>query len=229
MRKLRFWVPFRGQAEAPLELVIAVIILAASMALAFLVMFRATEVQCIAQLRSETRGLENAILDVAQGSPPTQRVVNYELPVCREQVVEAVQFVYFSDPNFCSQCVGSFGGCWKIQPTIKDQAGRYTSLSEASTCINIAGSIELVQDESPGCQTLSDNPCPTGDWSSCNSDYTASPETSAKIQQTSRFATLGKFGNIRLYNVTIRKEIILGAGGSEVTNIKICARPIGAR
>ena len=61
----------KAQVEAPVELFIAIIVLAMSMALAFMVMSQTEEGKCIATLKTEIDALKSAMNEVAIGASGT--------------------------------------------------------------------------------------------------------------------------------------------------------------
>ncbi|MCX6767545.1 MAG: hypothetical protein NTY90_02325 [Candidatus Micrarchaeota archaeon] len=128
----------KGQVDAPIELFVAVIILAMSMTLAFYVMNTSSEAQCIAELRSEVRSLESAMVDVAIGSPPTSREATFNMKSCGTKRIEGLRFVKYTQVDFCRQCTGYTQGCWKIEPVYIDSAdGILRPLTDASMCIQM--------------------------------------------------------------------------------------------
>lgn len=243
----------KGQVSAPIELFVAVIILAMSMSLAFTVIKQSSENRCLSELKNNLRGMEAAIVDVAVGSPPTTRQFNLQMPVCETQAVDAVRMVFYDKPEYCQTCPGQYGGCWKLEPVSKDRNGNLRPISDATVCVNIAGRILLV-DESVGytptagpgtinpdstCTELSDTPCPTslctpaGKTCDAYNECIASKSGIPKVvwdpnnpnAVNTTFQTIGKVGNVQSYNVRLRKSITVAEGGSPIGAINICVRP----
>jgi hypothetical protein len=242
----------RAQVSAPIELFVAVIILAMSMALAFTVIRQSSENRCLAEMKNNLRGLEAAIVDVAVGSPPTTRTFNLEMKVCETRAVDAVRVVYFGDARYCQACPGQFGGCWKLEPVSRDREGNLRPITEASVCVNIAGRILLV-DESLGfrpgeqggispdqaCTELSDTPCPktlctpagTGceEYQACLAGQSGIPrfvwDPENPESQNTTFQTIGKVGNVQAYRVRLRKGTAVTGGGESIGAINICVVP----
>ncbi|VVB67744.1 Uncharacterised protein [Candidatus Norongarragalina meridionalis] len=219
----------RGQMEAPIELFVAVIVLAMSLALAFTVMSRTDEGKCIATLRTETDKLQAAMLDVAFASPPTTRTVLFSMTRCGNVAVDGLRFVYYSKPEWCELCQAHYGGCWQIVPVSKDKDGSYKVVSDAVSCVNIAGDIFLRQD--PACDELSNNPCPPNDQD-CKSGvprgiWTGDPDS------PSRWLTMGKTATGTSYRITLTKSVTAGSSesgqGTESGEIIVCARSATAQ
>ncbi|OIO25357.1 hypothetical protein AUJ14_04460 [Candidatus Micrarchaeota archaeon CG1_02_55_22] len=135
----------KGQASwGAMELLIGVIILSMSMAVVFFAMQNIQQSQCIADIRSQTINLENAILDVALGAPPTQRKVPYSFVQCGGSTLESIRFIYYGDAAFCRRCPYALKGCWIVQPTVYDaKTNRMYPVEDASVCINMPAEIDL--------------------------------------------------------------------------------------
>lgn len=140
----------KGQASwGAMELLIGVIILSMSMAVVFFAMQNIQQSQCIADIRAQTINLENAILDVALGAPPTQRKVPYSFVQCGGSTLESIRFIYYGDAAFCRRCPYALKGCWIVQPTVYDaKTNRMYPVEDASVCINMPAEIVL-QVQSP--------------------------------------------------------------------------------
>jgi hypothetical protein len=155
----------RGQVDAPIELVIAIIILVSSMGLAFYVIQQTQNNTCIASLKTQVQHLQEGILDVGLGSAGTKKTVRFEMPRCGDKTVEGLQFVNFKKAEYCRACPGNFNGCWQIIPLARSAQG-LVQLREAATCIDLPSDrITINKDEDrPGssCAPLSTNPCPVG-------------------------------------------------------------------
>ena len=187
-----------------MEVLVAVIILGFSMSIVYYVIQNTTSTQCVEQLQAQTTQLQNAMLDVALGSPPTKQVVTYNFPSCGSQSVQALRFVKYTDPAFCRLCPGQYGSCWLIEPTVFDTSTQsYYMLTDASVCVNMPAAIQLdpIDQNSPNnaCQTdqsltqhFSQTPCGP-QASSCsiqNSDVPASVYGSAS--SPGLFETFGR-------------------------------------
>lgn len=134
----------RGQpAWGAMEVLLTVIVLGFSMAIVFYAVQNVEETRCVATLKAQTTALQNAMLDVSLGSPPTQRKVDYSFPSCRGRQVSALRFAYFKKPSFCNICPGVYNGCWIIIPTYKDKSGGLYEIPDASVCVNMPADIEL--------------------------------------------------------------------------------------
>ncbi len=140
----------RGQAWGVMEILVSVIILAMSMSIVFYVLQNVQNAQCVSQLKSQTLAMQNALLDVALGSPPTTRRVFYTMPSCGGKSVEAMRFSYYAQPSYCRACPGSYGGCWLIEPMVYDYASdKLFRLVDAVTCVNMPADIELSKEDNP--------------------------------------------------------------------------------
>ncbi|MFH0835124.1 MAG: hypothetical protein V1881_02180 [Candidatus Micrarchaeota archaeon] len=219
----------RGQMEAPIELFVAVIVLSLSLAIAFSVMSRTDEGKCIAKLRTETDKLQAAMLDVAFASPPTSRSVNFEMTRCGNVAIDGLRFVYYSKAEWCELCQAHYGGCWQIVPVSRDKDGSYKVVSDAVSCVNIAGDIFLRQD--PNCDELSSNPCPP-DEPDCNSGVPRGIWSGDPLNSPTRWLTMGKSGTGTAYRITLTKSVTAGSEesghGSEAGEIIVCARSAAA-
>ncbi len=223
----------RGQVDAPIELVIGVIILILSMALAFYVIEKTETGRCLAELKTSTQHLQEAMQDIALGSAGTKKTVEFNMPSCGRQKVDVVWFVYFDDPNYCHACPTNYGGCWQIVPGSKTATG-YTRLEDAVTCVNMPGTrIQLEQKGGALCTGLSSNPCPVGDGGqsgpnsgrgTCNSNVPATVWTGRAQDSLSRWQTLGH--DFSSYKIELEKSVTL-SNLDEVGVIQICAQGIG--
>ena len=215
----------RAQVDAPIELFVAMIVLAASMSLAFYLMQQTDEGKCTAQLKTETEKLQAAMLDVALASPPTSRTVVFEMPRCGKMNVEVLQFVYYSEPDYCRLCPAHYGGCWQIVPVSIDQDGKYVVVSDAVSCIQMSGDTWLDADES--CLALSADPCAPG-APNCDPSVTGVSRTvwnGNPDDSPSRWMTLGKQPGTTKYRITLTKSTTQKASVGEVGQIRICAQP----
>jgi hypothetical protein len=160
-------IEMKGQVEAPIELVVAVIILIASMAIAFNIMNQSGEEQCITKLKTQLTRLAEDLVDVQQGSPPTSKSVPFTLYSCGSIAVDGIRFAYYQNPAYCGLCRTGFGGCWVIEPLQKDpQTLQHRPVERTSVCVDMPGAVVI----NPVCQDLSSSerlvdyqkPCPDG-------------------------------------------------------------------
>ena len=237
---------FRSQVSAPIELVVAIIILVTSITLALFVLNDVGRTQCSAQLKSEVQKLQLAMQDLALQSPPSTRQMFFTMPSCKDFSVDAVRFVYFNDPKYCRECPGQLGGCWKIdlatyKPTSDGEIGSYAqqsqSLSSASVCVDIAGDLELIDENlngaNPECVSLSPNPCPatTPDGQpispgECSALVSGVPSTIYRegANSPAHYLTLGKSSRAdRVFKVELKKGLYTGSQG-ETGAIYVCAK-----
>ncbi len=135
----------RAQAAwGTMEVLIAVIILGFSMAIVFYMMNQVQTTQCVSTLKAQSTSLENAMVDVALGAPPTQREVQYPFTSCGSMRVSAMRFVYFKQPQLCGRCSGYYNGCWMIIPTYYDsKTNSLFDVTDASVCVNMPANIGL--------------------------------------------------------------------------------------
>jgi hypothetical protein len=228
----------KGQVDAPIELVIAVIILVLSMALGFYVIQQSETGRCLAQLRASTQHLQEAMQDIALGSTGTRKTVFFDMPKCGGLKVDVVWFVYFDKPEFCHACSTNYGGCWQIVPGSKTDIG-YVRLEDAVACVNMPGKrIELQPKGGEACVQLSSNPCPIGDRGGtgpnsgsgdvCNANVPKSVWTGRADDSPSRWQTLGR--EYASYTITLEKSVAISEnGGGEIGVINICAQQPGRK
>lgn len=218
----------RSQVSAPIELFVAVIILAMTLALGMKVLNDVEEGKCIAALKTQTQSLKNAMLDVALGSSGTKKTIYFTFPSCGGKKVEGLQFVLYLDPAYCRLCQGNYGYCWQIVPVARDpdNRDRFAPVSDAISCVNMAGNLQLSVCSS-GSSLFSDTPCFKGDPSCTPSKYglvtsvwdpTALPEN-----QKSKWQTLAATGS-RSYYLTLSKTTTLSRS-EEQGSIELCAVP----
>ncbi len=217
----------RAQVDAPVELVIAIIILVMSMGLAFHVM-RTTETnQCLAALKTQTQQLQEAILDVGLGSVGTKKTVKFSMPRCGDKLVEGLQFVRFSSAELCKKCPGHYNGCWQISPVAKTADG-LVRVNDAITCIELpAERVSIVQDVSreSGCVELSTTPCPDKS-TRCLETLGIGPNIYSPGSTTSsQWTTLGSEAS-KNYLITFNKVLSVESSGGH-TDILVCAKPLG--
>lgn len=203
------------------------IILAMSLALAFSVASQTEKGKCISKLKTETEKLQSAMFEVSIASPPTFKKVIFTMPVCGEYNVNALQFVYYSDPLFCRACPGQYGGCWQIVPSSINKDGELTQLTDAAACVNMAGCTLLTeQTAEDGCEggiPLSQNPCPP-DVTDCKF------QMSEKAKLNSTWNSFSKKGSEQVYEISLTKSTQIGGvrgcgENAEVGVVKICVKP----
>ncbi|MFH1442838.1 MAG: hypothetical protein ABIG96_02275 [Candidatus Micrarchaeota archaeon] len=215
----------KSQVDAPIELVIAVIILLTSISISLLIFGNTSEQQCLAEMKGEIQKLQLAMQDLALQSPPATRTIDFTLPRCGSKKVDLLRFIYFDQPEpFCRKCPGHFSGCWVLQPvTYNLEADRYEPLADQEVCVDISGEFQVATDPEPGCKELTDNPCPAG--TDCDPKISGiarvvynrdSPETSP-----ARFATLQTEGTN--YRITLKKDIGVCGGDPTCPKFNICA------
>ncbi|MEW5955011.1 MAG: hypothetical protein AB1626_00550 [Candidatus Micrarchaeota archaeon] len=231
----------RGQVSAPVELFVAVIIMAMSMALAFFVMSQTQSAQCEDQLRAEMRSLAGKLLDVSLGSPPTSREVTVHMTKCGNLEVRALRIVHYTKPVYCRNCPTAAGECWQIIPVeynVKSNA--YYPVLNAITCVDMPTAVQLAEGtEADGCVPLSNDPCPATDERQeqyveaaqehdkegfmCGGVYeegwTPDPTTGELPSGASAaYKTLGQSGS-RVWNIKLSKE----TGTAQRPTVRICA------
>ena len=222
----------KAQVSAPIELFVAVIILAFTLALGFNVIKSTEEGKCIATLKTQTQNLKNAMLDVALGSAGTKRIISFEFPRCGDKQIVGLQFVLYKDPRYCRLCPGSYGYCWQVVPLAKDPgiAGKFVQIPEGISCVSLAGDVGLLKENSASCEDLSSNPCLGADGTTdsvCMNKFknyglvpgvwTDNPDTTRSV-----FNTLDG-SNTRVYLINLTKSVGLSTGGEAQGQIEICA------
>ncbi len=154
----------RSQASwGVMEILIATIILGMSMGVVFYSLKNIEETRCIADLKSSNVALQNAMLDVALGSPPTTRQVVYKMPTCGDKSVEAVRFAYYKEKELCRLCPGQYEGCWIIEPTVYDYTlKKLYRLEDASVCVQMPADISIEAVSAGDClgDQMTNTPCP---------------------------------------------------------------------
>ncbi|NYZ77903.1 hypothetical protein H0N96_00695 [Candidatus Micrarchaeota archaeon] len=218
------WRGERGQVEAPIELFVAMIILAISLALAFAVASQTEKGKCISKLKTETEKLQSAMFEVSIASPPTSKKVVFTMPVCGEDDVNVLQFVYFDKAQYCSLCPGQYGGCWQIVPASLKKDGSIRQLTDAISCVNMAGCTILQEDDSLNCESgisLSQDACPPGDAPCETKGFPGE-------NQGAHWNAFGKQPGEQVYEITLTKATIIGGTGEacegEVGVVKICVK-----
>ncbi|MBI5229675.1 hypothetical protein HY991_06205 [Candidatus Micrarchaeota archaeon] len=227
----------RSQVEAPIELWLTAIILVALMGLIYYVYTNIVEAKCIAEMKDQTRKLAVALTEIAPYSPPTSREVEFRMMRCGSISIEGVRFVYYQHQQYCSDCPGSVGGCWKIEPFTVDELGRDVPVRDAGTCIVMSGIAWISQDTSSGCQFVSTDPCTSPVFDSVTS-ATYCPHIPQSVWKKTSMDPLGsnsptRWGVFRrsstetVYSIKLTKSLAAVAGGSsgmEAGQINVCAK-----
>ncbi len=234
-----------------MEVVVAVIILLASMAIALKLIQDTGEAQCISQVKTEVDKLKLAMQDLALQSPPSQRTIDFQMPQCRGTSVDVLRFVYFSKPEYCRACAGHFQGCWQIRlasyDSSEDKIVTSQRLLENTACVDIAGDFTILDgSQAPygsrwstanpsGCIELGGNPCPANmPGGSCDAAKAGlTTELVDPSNPIARWATLGRWypdgGSekvTRLYRIILKKAVFQAPGQGESGAILICVRPV---
>ncbi|MDP2717715.1 MAG: hypothetical protein Q8P02_03150 [Candidatus Micrarchaeota archaeon] len=208
--------------DAPIELVIAIIVLVASLSLAFFVIQQSETGRCIASLKTQVQHLQQAILDVGLGSAGTKKTVRFDMPRCGDKTVEGLQFVNFKKAEFCRACPGNFNGCWQIIPLARTSQG-LVQLREAATCIDLPSERISInpapQTSGSACQRLSDSPCPAGN--NCLSDLGISQ--SLVDRDNAIWQTFTREGSTH-YVIDLRKYVSSRGTNVENSEIQLCAQ-----
>ncbi len=213
----------KSQESAPIELVIAVIIMVMSLTLAFSVWNGIQTSQCLNQIQSQMLTIENAVVDVSLGSPPTQRMLYINFPICGNYNIQSIRFAYYGTPSFCGNCPGSSSGCWKIEPlTFNSKSSMpFTTVTQASVCVNVPASIEFVKDSSSDCNNNNNidnnsNGCPP--ISTLPSTFSSQSPLGCEEPTGSNFyyATIGK-GSQNQYKLTLSKGYATASGTVEIS------------
>ena len=224
----------KSQTSAPIELFVAVIILAMTLSLGLKIMGDVEEGKCVSKLQSQTQSLKNAMIDVSLGSAGTKKSVYFQFPTCGSKKIEALQFVLFKKPELCKLCPGTYGHCWQIVPVARDPADRerFIRVSEGISCVNMAGDIQLSSSDcgsGAGSYELSNNPC--FDDPLTQEDETAhcvstkfGVLSSIDVAEVSSWNTLAA-GRDRALVINLTKTVRLAEGG-EKGAIEICANTL---
>lgn len=216
----RFPSAVRGQMDAPVELVVAIIILVTSMGLAFYVMGQTETGRCLATLKTQTQQLQEAILDVGLGGAGSKKTVRFSMPRCGDQTIESIQFVKYTSPELCKRCPGQYNGCWQIVPIARTADG-LVRVNDAVTCIELPAermSIEQGQTTGTQCSILRNTPCSDGSHA-CEEQLGITPD----ILTRSKWVTLASEDS-RQYLITFNKILSVGDLKGH-TQIKVCAEP----
>jgi len=223
---MRFAHKKKAQVSAPIELFVAVIILAMSLALGLKVIGDVEEGKCVATLKTQTQQLKNAMIDVALGSAGTTKTVYFTLPTCGDKKVDGLQFALYLDPAYCKLCQGNYGYCWQVIPVSKDpsRADKHVQVSDSISCVNMAGDIQLKDCASSGGIPLSETPCFDGDACDNPQDYGVLKSVwnpSDPNSGPSHWKTLSGESS-RSFKIKLIKKTVL-AQGEEQGAIEICA------
>ncbi|MFH0970951.1 MAG: hypothetical protein V1835_00125 [Candidatus Micrarchaeota archaeon] len=221
----------KSQVDSPIELVIAIIILLASLSIAMLIFGNTGEQQCRVTVKGEIQKLQLAMQDLALQSPPSTRKISFTLPRCGGKSIDLLRFVYFSQPDLCRDCPGHFSGCWKLQLTHQDvQSGLYDIMEEI--CVDVAGDMSLdkatIGPEGEACSQLATTPCREGE--ECTAELTGYPKSvfdpsseESRRNSPSRWESLETTS--QKYEITLKKGIgTCGAAGlTQCPVIYVCA------
>lgn len=194
------------------------IILAISLALAFTVASQTEEGKCISKLKTETEKLQSAMFEVSIASPPTSKTVVFTMPVCGNDNVNVLQFVYFDNAQYCSLCPGQYGGCWQIIPaSLNKEDGSLKQLTSAISCVNMAGCTILLNDPDEECDVKlnAGSPCPK--------EVACEPKG---LPTSAQWNAFGKRGNEQVYEIKLTKSTAIGGpcGSIEHGVVKICVK-----
>lgn len=220
----------RSQIDAPIELVVAVIILSLSLGITFFVIKSTTSAQCDAELRDSTRELGEAMRDIILFSSPSKREVTFAFKTCPNYRVTGLRFIRYVDPEYCRSCKGRYGGCWKIEPLyLSGNPGDATRtqfvMQDAVQCMDLSANIGITSAQTQGCTKLnpkltmtgtgSDNIDPSDPLTRC---------TNGNCYQTNAVQTLGdeNSGDINWRIIIERSESV--GPGSIGGQINICAK-----
>ncbi len=232
----------RSQVDAPIELVIAIIILLASLSIAMLIFGDTGKQKCFAELRGEVQKLQLAMQDLALQSPPSTRSVYFTFPSCGSERIDILRFAYYSRPEYCKACAGQYAGCWKLEMASWDRnAESYTQSPElynSGICVDVSGNMILYDQndqggmQDPECQPLSDTPCSSGIDLLSDSECTFQKSgvirdvfnPGAVAETSSRWKTLGREAST--YQIRLTKAIGTCPDSSSCPAIAICAKPL---
>ncbi|MCL5011563.1 MAG: hypothetical protein M1594_01560 [Candidatus Marsarchaeota archaeon] len=222
----------KSQESAPIELVIAVIIMVMSITLAFTVWSNIQTTQCTNQIQSEMMTLENAVVDVSLGSPPTQRVIYINFPTCGNYNIQAIRFSHYGNPAYCGSCPISSTGCWILEPLSFNTKTGFSKITDASVCVNLPSTVDFVSLSCPY-DYLINNGTNSNNPSSCPPlgtviGYQPSSQTTLNqycnapppSQTLYTYATIGK-GNQTQYKLTLSKGYA-EASGTPSVQINMC-------
>ncbi|OIO23930.1 hypothetical protein AUJ65_02660 [Candidatus Micrarchaeota archaeon CG1_02_51_15] len=211
----------RGQVSAPIELFVAVIIMALSMSIAFYVMSQTQSAQCADQLRADMRSFSQKLLDVSLGSPPTSRDVSIRMAKCGDIEIKAIRLVHYDKAVYCRNCPNAAGQCWQIIPvSYNPKSKTYNPLFDAITCVDMPAAVALTQSNALGCVDLSADPCPPEN--ELPPDFDAGDREGYRcggvIDEGIDYSTIGQSGS-RVWAIKLTKDRPVGAGSASVINI----------
>lgn len=226
----------RAQVSAPIELFVAVIILTMTLALGLKVIGDVQNDKCIADLKSQTQQLKDAMLDVALNGAGTRKTIYFKFPSCGQTKIEGLQFVLYLSPEYCRLCPGNYGYCWQVVPVARDpgDSSKFVQVSDAISCVNMAGDIQISSCSASN-QYFSDNPCLRaqgngylGGSSSCDPNKYGLPPSlwhgDANVDP-SRWSTLSAAAaGTYSFNLELTKKTSLTSEG-EKGSIVLCATP----
>jgi len=214
----------RAQVSAPIELMLAVIIMTASLTLAMFVINMSQQAECTQKIKGEVEKIQGGFQDLSIAYSGTTRSIPIVLPRCKG-AIEALRFAYYPEPQYCYACPGAYKGCWKIEPLVWNRdLKNYVTVGDAAVCIDMSGQTNIKL--ASGCSgtkyaSLYENTtCPTGvgltgvGKEGCG----APPATSSDFH----FITLTTAG-AEAYTINMTKSV--GAKGEALINI--CASRVG--
>ena len=215
----------RAQMSAPIELFIAVIIMALSMSLVFFIYNNINDTQCEYRLKTQNERLQEAMQEVAMGSWGTSKLVDYTMERCTGRSVEAVRVIHYTKPLYCSRCSGNYGGgCWIIEPLTYDSGtGILTSLDDASVCVELSESLWLNIDSSASCNgKVSNSLCPSKVQDCSQASY-----ASSGAYDNAMFATFERISDGNLaFKIKITKSATSGSTLGGAGQLNLCVSQI---
>ncbi len=232
----------KSQVSAPIELFVAVIIMAMSLAIAFYVMNETSCARCLAEQKGESQKLADAMHAVTLGFSGSKQSLIYSMRACCESQVDGIRFARYTSREFCGKCPGGLGGgCWRIEPVGYDREGRLVPFADASVCVDMSESLEV--DPAPcGGEDLLKSPCPKKDgqplttseckeksyyvecgtegwWGRDSSDCVT---TGAGTTGIARFKTLSRDDASATYRINMTKTVV--ANGK--VGLQVCSKPM---
>ncbi len=231
----------RSQTSAPIELLIAVVVMAMSLAIAYYLWSQIDCARCLAEQKGEGQKLADAMHAVSLGFAGTKQSVSYTMRSCCSLKVDGVRFSRYSSREFCGKCLGSFGkGCWKIEPVGYDQDGHLAPFSDADVCVDMSESLEVADDRcTSGAAALVDSPCPNMGTNpsacqdqqglkQCHDGSWDFPDGTCSgggggLDGIARFKTLQRTETAYSFDVNLSKTSIAGGG----VGMLVCAAPRG--
>ncbi len=173
----------KGQANAPIEILLAVILLSMGLAIAFNVMKSSGDYQCKLKIKASSENLKLAVQTVNTGYAGTAKEIEYQAQRCGSISVDALRFAFYNQPAYCGDCAGHYSSCWKIEPLqiFKDSEGseRLEVISDAALCIDMPGDVwmELMgtPEDEEGNEVGYAKACPPNFKSDCNNATADAP------------------------------------------------------